>query len=316
MDKQNELRLLVKIASLYYEEGFNQPQIAHDLNLSQSFVSRALKRCHKEGIVKVSIIHPAGTFVSLERKLQKKYKLKQVIIVDVEDHTSEITLKRAVGSGAASYLQTILTGNELIGISSWSTFISAMVDALHPCQAKAKGVIQILGGVGHNRNLQANILADQLSRLLSCPAYLLPTTSGVRTLVEKTQQLANPELAEVVDLFPKVDVAIVGIGTSEPSDLIRNLGVIYKEETKEELDTLGAIGDICLHYYDKNGKPIIKEDEDLMISMTLSQLKNCSQVIALAGGLEKVEAIKAAAIGSYIDVLITDRITALNLEAI
>lgn len=313
MDKQNDLRLLVKIASLYYEEGLNQSQIAHDLNISQSFVSRAIKRCHNEGLVKVSVIHPSGTFVMSERKLQQKYKIKQVIIVDIEDNSTPNMLKRAVGSAAANYLQTSLKPTALVGISSWSTFISAMVDSLHPHDATAKGVIQILGGVGHNRNLQANILANHLAKLLNCPAYLLPTTSSAQTLEEKNHQLANPELAEVVDLFPKVDVAIVGIGTSEPSDLIRNLGIIYKEETKEQLNNRGAVGDICLHYYDKAGKPIFSDDEDMVISMTLPQLKECPEVIALAGGLEKVEAIKGALNGGYIDVLVTDRITAAQL---
>lgn len=313
MDKQNDLRLLVKIASLYYEEGLNQSQIARDLNISQSFVSRAIKRCHNEGLVKVSVIHPSGTFIVAERKLQQKYKVKQVIIVDTEDNPSPNTLKRAVGSAAATYLQTTLKPTAFLGISSWSTFISAMVDSLHPHDATANGVIQILGGVGHNRNLQANILANHLAKLLSCPAYLLPTTSSAQTLEEKKYQLIDPELAEVVDLFSKVDVAIVGIGTSEPSDLIRNLGIIYKDETKQLLNQRGAVGDICLHYYNQNGNAILSDDEDLMISMTLPQLKNCPEVIALAGGLEKVEAIKGALKGGYIDVLVTDRITAAAL---
>lgn len=313
MLKQIEQRLLVKIATLYYEERLNQSQIASELNLSQSYVSRAIKRCHKEGLVKVSIVHPSGTFIHLERKLQKQYNIKQAIIVDVDDDASETTIKRAIGSAAANHLQMILTGEELVGISSWSRFINEMVENLHPHQAKAKGVIQILGGVGHNRNLQANILADRLAQLLNCPSYLLPTTSAVQNLKEKQKLLANPELSDVVNLFPKVDMAIVGIGTNEPSDLIKNLGIIYKEETRNELYSHGAVGDICLHYYDKNGKPIIDESEDLVISMTLSQLKSCPQVIALAGGKEKTEALKAAMAGGYIDILVTDRITAHHL---
>ena len=44
--------------------------------------------------------------------------------------------------------------------------------------------------------------------------------------------------------------------------------------------------------------------------MSLEQLESCELVVALAGGLDKVEAIKGALSGNYIDVLITDRITA------
>ncbi|MBX0000943.1 sugar-binding transcriptional regulator, partial [Escherichia coli] len=53
MAKQDEQRLLVKIATLYYLEGRKQSDIAQLLSLSQSFISRALTRCQKEGVVKI-----------------------------------------------------------------------------------------------------------------------------------------------------------------------------------------------------------------------------------------------------------------------
>ncbi|VDZ73355.1 Putative transcriptional regulator [Atlantibacter hermannii] len=49
MSKQDEQRLLVKIATLYYVDGMKQSEIAGLLQLSQSFVSRAITRCQKEG---------------------------------------------------------------------------------------------------------------------------------------------------------------------------------------------------------------------------------------------------------------------------
>jgi DNA-binding transcriptional regulator LsrR (DeoR family) len=44
MAKQDEQRLMVKIATLYYVEGLKQSEIAQSLTLSQSFVSRILNR--------------------------------------------------------------------------------------------------------------------------------------------------------------------------------------------------------------------------------------------------------------------------------
>lgn len=313
MQKINEQRLLVKIATLYYEESMNQSDIAKSLNLSQSFVSRAIKRCHSEGLVKVSVIQPSGTFISLEQKLQKKYGISQFIVVDIDDDPTPQSLRRAVGSGAASYLEGTLTGQELVGISSWSTYISAMIEALHPRSSKASGVIQILGGVGLNRNLQANILTNQIAQILDCSASFLPSTSEVQTQEQKIEKLRDPEIAEVVAQFAKVDLAIVGIGTSERADLVRNLGIVFKEETVQMLTEKKAVGDICLHYYDIDGQPVLNEDEDPVISMSLEQLKACSRVLALAGGIEKVDALKGAMQGNFIDILVTDRITAMEL---
>lgn len=66
MAKQDEQRLLVKIATLYYLEGRKQSDIAQLLSLSQSFVSLSA-RCQKEGVVKISVVQPSNIFLNLER---------------------------------------------------------------------------------------------------------------------------------------------------------------------------------------------------------------------------------------------------------
>lgn len=77
MAKQDEQRLLVKIATLYYLEGRKQSDIAQLLSLSQSFVSRAITRCQKEGVVKISVVQPSNIFLKLEKGLEDRYGLKQ-----------------------------------------------------------------------------------------------------------------------------------------------------------------------------------------------------------------------------------------------
>jgi len=313
MNRHDELRLLVKIATLYYENGLNQSRIAEQLSLSQSFVSRAIKRCIDEGIIKITVLHPPGVFVHLEQTLQSRYNLRQVVIVDVDEGASSHAIKRAVGSGAAAFLEASSTANELIGISSWSTFVEEMINSLYPKAVKASGVVQILGGVGLNGNLQANMLTDRLARLLDCPGYLMPTTSLGRSLEDRQRDIANPEVANVVAKFSKVTMAIVGIGTTEPSQLLRNSGVHHKDDMARSLAERGAVGDICLHYFDAAGRAVLNDDEDPVISMSLQQLKDCPNVVALTGGQDKLVAIRAALAGGYVDVLITDRHTAASL---
>ncbi len=150
MAKQDEQRLLVKIATLYYLEGRKQSDIAQLLSLSQSFVSRAITRCQKEGVVKISVVQPSNIFLKLEKGLEDRYGLKQAVVVDTEEEASDHTIKRAIGSAAAHYLETRLRPKDLIGVSSWSSTIRAMVDEVHAQNLKASGVIQLLGGVGPN----------------------------------------------------------------------------------------------------------------------------------------------------------------------
>lgn len=313
MSKQDEQRLLVKIATLYYSENKKQSDIASLLHLSQSFVSRALTRCQKEGLVKITVVQPTNIFVSLEKALEEQYGIRQAIVVDVGDSPSSAHIKQAIGSAAAHYIETRLRPDDLVGISSWSSTIRCMVDAMHPQNIRASGVIQLLGGVGPNGNVQATILTQQLAALLDCPAWLLPSQSIEHSVDERARLVDSPDVAAVVSKFAEVNVVIVGIGELEPSQLLKNSGNYYNEDMLTLLAERGAVGDICLHYYDAEGKQVLSQNEDPVIGMELAQIRACPQVIALAGGTEKCNAIRGALEGDYIDVLITDYPTARSL---
>lgn len=310
MLRRDEQRLLVKIATLYYNEGKKQSDIAKQLDLSQSFVSRALSRCTKEGIVKITVVQPSNVYLNIEAELQQRYSLMQAIIVDVADNASEETIKRAIGSAAAHYMQTSLPANALVGVSAWSGTIREMVEQSHPLNIKAKGVVQLLGGVGVNGNAQASMLTHSLAGLLNCKAHLLPSQSIERTVDYKEMLLKTDEVSSVVNLFGEVDVALVGIGMLEPSHLLKSSGNYYKDEMVEDLAARGAVGDICLHYFDEHGQPVLREDEDPVIGMNLEEVKACPRVVALAGGMDKLAAIKGALNGGYLDILIIDVQTA------
>lgn len=309
----DEKRLLTKIAHLYHERDMKQQEIAALLSLSQSQVSRALRRCIEEGIVKISVIPPANIYTNLEMRIQQGFGVRHVVVVDVQDDASKEHIHSAIGSASAHYLETVLKPGQLVGISSWSTTIRAMVDQLHPVSTRAKGVIQILGGIGQNGNVQATIITQRLANMLHCPAFLLPAQSIGQSLRSYRTQIQAEDVRRVLDMFPEVDIAIVGIGALEPSDMLKLSGNSYPREELRRMEALAAVGECCLHYYDENGTVILEEREDPALGMHLSQLQACPNVVALAGGLDKVAAIIGALKSGFIDVLFTDRLTAARI---
>ncbi|MDE1187148.1 MAG: sugar-binding transcriptional regulator [Pantoea sp.] len=310
MLKQNDLRLVVKIATLYYGEGMKQTDIARALNLSQSFVSRALNRSIKDGIVKISVMQPPNIFSELERGIERRYGLQQAIVVDATEDDEDAFIRQAIGTAAAHYLETRLRPGEWVGISSWSSTIKAMVSELHTLTTEAAGVIQLLGGVGVNGNVQATILTQSLADMLGCKAWLLPAQSIEGSVNSRIALAANKDVREVLEKFDEVTLALVGIGDMEPSQLLRYSGNYYDKNMLTRLAGQGAVGDICLHYYNAQGQAVLEESEDPAIGMRLEQLKRCPQVVGLAGGRKKLAAIQGALKGGYLNVLITDFQTA------
>lgn len=125
--------------------------------------------------------------------------------------------------------------------------------------------------------------------------------------------LADPYVRPTLDLFDHVTLALVGIGALEPSRLLASSGNIFAPEETALLRARGAVGDICLRFFDRQGIPIITPLDERVISMSLQQLQRVRRAVGIAGGSRKLVAIRSALVGRWINVLITDRFTAERL---
>jgi DNA-binding transcriptional regulator LsrR (DeoR family) len=199
--------------------------------------------------------------------------------------------------------------------TSWSSALLALVDAMYPVPKKENvRVIQILGGVGNpSAELHANRLTTRFARLVNGEAIFLPAP-GVVGSPETLVAFYNDEFVKnAISLFDEITIALVGIGAVEPSPLLAESGNIFSNEELETLQEGGAVGDILLHFFDENGKPTKTFLDNRVASMELQQLKNTDRTIGVAGGTRKLNAIRGALIGKWINVLVTDKNTAANL---
>jgi DNA-binding transcriptional regulator LsrR (DeoR family) len=308
--RTDELRLIAKVARLYYNRGIRQADIAQQLDLSQATVSRLLKRAEEERIVRITVSVPHGAYTELEEDLQAAYGLKEAIVVDTVEDDEQIM--RDLGAAAAYYIETTLKHNEIIGISSWSSTLLEMVEAMHPLpRSSSARVVQILGGVGNPAaEAHAAHLTRRMATLTRGEATFLPTP-GITGSAEMARiYLEDPFIRPAISQFEQVTLALVGIGTVEPSKLLTSSGNIFNIEELDLLRQHGGVGDICLRYFDQDGVPVLTPLNDRVIGMRLEQLQKVARSVGIAGGRRKLHAIRGALVGRWINVLITDRRTA------
>lgn len=310
MSRIDELRLMTKVARMYYELHLKQAQIAAQLDISQATISRLLKRAQDEQIVRIHISIPTGIYADLESALEREYAMKEVIVVDSVGEDDQVM--RDIGAAAAFYLEQTIKPNEVIGLSSWSKTLMAMVDAMNPPPRQGGAqVVQVLGGVGNPAvESHAVHLVRRLAVLLQGQAVFLPAPGVVATPEMRQLYLKDPYVTEAVEKFSKVSLCLVGIGSVEPSDMLASSGNVFSGEELEHLRELGAVGDICMHFFDAQGRPVESEMEDRVIGIELDQLRRVKRCVAAAGGRRKVAAIRGAMRGGYINVLVTDVHTA------
>jgi len=309
MARVDELRLMAKVARMYYIQELNQQAITEKLQLHQSTISRMLKRAKSLGLVRFSIATPPGTFADLEDQLASRFNLRDAVVVDCPAEGDAMV--RDLGAALAYFLETTLKPGRIIGISSWSRSLFEMVDALHPGNYCAGGkVVQILGGVGNvGSEFHAIHLAQRLAGSIGAKAVLLQSPAVIGSAEAQRVLSRDPVVQEASALFDKLDIALVGIGSMEPSRMLAASGNIFSRAERAELQRLGAVGDICFRFYNLEGQPIKSSLMKRVIGIDLDKLRACNSVVGVAGGMEKMQAILGALRGGLIDVLITDQRT-------
>lgn len=315
MSRLNELRLMAKVARMYYVQGIRQQGITERLQIHQSTVSRMLKRARQANLVRISVISPPGIFADIEDQLTAQFALQDAVVVDCPQE--EEPMVRDLGAATAYFLETSVKPGTTIGISSWSRSLFAMVDALHPGDYCRGGkVVQILGGIGNvGAQYHAMHLAQRLAGLIGASAVLLQAPAVVGSAEARRILARDASVREASALFDHLDLALVGIGSMEPSRLLASSGNVFSAEERADLSRQGAVGDICFRFFDAQGQPIKSPLMQRVIGIEPGPLKKVSRVVGVAGGHRKVQAILAALRGGWIDVLITDRRTAESLLA-
>jgi DNA-binding transcriptional regulator LsrR (DeoR family) len=182
-----------------------------------------------------------------------------------------------------------------------------------PRQTAAQ-VVQILGGVGNPAVEQhAAQLTRRLAVLTHGDAVFLPAPGIVGSAETARAFLEDQFVRSAMAHFERVTLALVGIGTVEPSRLLASSGNVFSKEETTLLHELGAVGDICLRFFDRAGKAVPTPLNDRVIGMQLGQLRKVKRCVGIAGGARKTDAIRGALAGKWINVLVTDRFTAKRL---
>ena len=236
-----EIRFLSKVAYLYYQHHQKQSQIAEQLDISGATVSRLLKRAEDMGIVRISVNMLSGVYPSLESDLCAYYGLKAAVVVHCDDADEEMLLHH-IGSAAAYYVETTLSKNEVVGLSSWSSALLAMVNSMHPLE-KPLGtkVVQILGGMGNpSAESYATRITERFASLVRGEAIHFPAPGVVGSKVVRDQLVSDPFVSHAISLFGQVTLALVGIGSVVPSKLLASSGNIFSQLELDALRTSGG----------------------------------------------------------------------------
>jgi DNA-binding transcriptional regulator LsrR (DeoR family) len=302
-----EQSLAIRAAWLHYAGGLTQAAVAKRLGVTGVKAHRLIARAVAEGVVKVSIDGAIVECAVLEDRLCQRYGLA---FCEVAPDLGEDGLPfRALGLAGASFLRREIERGEhsVIGLGHGRTLASA-VDQLPRFDANGTRFVSLLGGLTRHYSANRHDVMHRLAERTGAQAYVLPVPFFANSESDRAVLLNQPGVAEIFDLANGADLKFVGMGTVDPGAQLVASGMIEPREI-DEIRAAGGVGEMMGHFFDAEGRVLETTLSARTLSASLDEPGD-SRTVLIAGGEDKVEAVRAALKSGRLRGLITDEVTA------
>jgi DNA-binding transcriptional regulator LsrR (DeoR family) len=308
--QSDEMRLMIRAALLYYEEGMTQNQIAKALGVSRVKVTRLLAKAKSLGIVEIRINQPPDFFVELEQALIERYGLKDAIVtLDVSD--SEM-LRLTLATAAGKWLIPKLEPESVVGFSMGRT-LALIPEVVEPEEETGSTFIEVMGASDSlNSGFSSYTVIGRMAALFGGQAKLLDVPTIVSSPEVREVILKEEQIKARFEMSRHCDILLTSVGTVDQEALLYNIGYLT-DDVLEKLIEKGAVGDLLGQFFDADGQPVQNPLTGRIMALTLDELGEIPYSVLVSGGQEKQTAIRAAIRGGYVNVLVTDASTARQL---
>ena len=286
-----------EVAKRFYLWNQSKVEIANALGVSRFKIARLLEKARESGVVTIEVHGDGAKYSEQERRLATHLKLTDVVLAPPNDD-AEI-MRTGLAERAARFLKLIAMPDQLIGVS-WGRTLLPVGSFLDSPPAT---FVQLTGMVGNDPTQSA---IEVISRIrgrsdLKTKALIAPLFAASSDTADVLR--SEPDVAEVLGLFERLDVALLSVGSWSPR--VTQLEALFGPGTRDELDRNGALADLAGLFFDAEGRYVQSELNARRIAIDVKQLQRTPVVIAVAGGDAKTEAIRAVCMTGLITCLVT-----------
>ena len=299
--------LAIRAAWLHYAGGLTQAAVAKRLGLPSVKAHRLIARAVADGVVKVTIDGEIVECAALEDQLCTRYGLD---FCEVAPDLGEEDLPlRALGLAGAAFLRREIERGDtpVIGLGHGRT-LAAAIQEMPRIDANGIRFVSLLGGLTRHYAANPHDVMHRLAAKTGAQAYVLPVPFFANSAEDRAVLLAQPGVREIFDMSGGAGLKLVGIGTADSGAQLVASGMIEPREIAE-INAAGGAGEMLGHFFDAQGGVL----ETTLSARTLSvelNTRDDSRIVAIAGGAEKVGAVRAVLRSGWLRGLITDEATA------
>jgi DNA-binding transcriptional regulator LsrR (DeoR family) len=303
-----EEEALAKVTWLYYHRKLTQEQIGQELGLSRPSVARYLRRADEQGLVTISLRRDLLERMELSTAIAQQFNLREVYVVPTAKADLPADVMHAVSKMGALYLQSNVKPDQILAVA-WGRTLLEVARALENHPVKGLVVAQSFGGLNNGESFNPLRVTSLVAEKFHARVYHLYVPAITATKELREVLLADAGIRSALDVARHASCFMAGIGILRSSAMIVESGFLDLP-TLDRLKALGAVGDISARYFNIKGQHITGDIEDRIIGLSWDDLAKLDNVVAIACGTEKTEAIIGALRTGLLHVLITDDQTA------
>lgn len=295
--------LMIRAAWMYYNDDLTHAQIARKLHLNRVKVTRLLQRAREQGIVEIRVAQPLPPDLAVSRQLENHFGLQEAVVVTTDTPDG-------IGQAAADMLMYLIERERSVGFG-WSSTVSQLANYLPPQPSLPPcTVVDLVGSMLGKGNPYS--VSGRVAGALKATLYPLAVPVMVSSTEARETLIAEPSIHKALEAARACKVAFIGVGEVGATSTMVEVEFLTAAHM-QTLERRGAVGEMLLHYFGIDGKPIASETDERVIGLTLDELRAIPNVVLVARGTHKTAAILGALRSGIPQTLITDMETALSL---
>ena len=302
-----EADLAARAAWLHFVGGLTQSDVAKRLDVPTTRAHRYIARAQAEGLVRTYVDVSSSECVTFETNLMETFGLSMCRVAMEVPETGPLPL-RALSAVGGDYLMNLIgsSPHRVIGIGHGRT-ITAAVDAMGPVRMPDVIFVSMLGGLTRSYAANPYDVIHRLARRTGADSYMLPAPMFADNSRDKQVMMAQSGIAATMALLDRATLAIIGIGA-----LKNDGGALNDAAEIATLKSAGASAEVLGQFIHTDGTIMETEHDGCVMAPALNSLRG-RDVVAIAGGVSKVDAIRATLKNGLLTGLITDEATARDL---
>ncbi|HEY0618707.1 MAG TPA: sugar-binding domain-containing protein [Kribbella sp.] len=298
-DGDEDDELLADVARRYYLDNASKVDIAKELDLSRFKVARLLEGARARGIVQIQIKSPSLIDRDLSEQLAEALVVRRCVVTHASGSPEQV--RDQVAEAAARTVAPLVRDGDLLGLT-WSRAVDAMVD--HLGSLPACTVVQMAGSLHSPAGGGSTMdLVRRAAALAGGTAHAIHAPLVVDDIAAVTALRRQPGIADTLALADGLDVSVVAIGAWRSG--CSTVWDAVSQQVRDDGLAGGAIAEVSGHLLDLDGKLVESPLEQMIIAVSMDQLRRPAERVALAAGIHRAPAVIAAVRAGLVSTLVT-----------